>query len=1018
MGVDGGIARRLTVHEGYESQPTWSADGQSIAFTSDRYGNNDIFTMPAIGGQPKRLTYHSGNESLSDWTADNRLLFTTNRVYTQIEWESEIYQINAAGGTESRMTNGLGAMPSLSPDKKLLAFVKGHCRTAREDYRGPADREIWIQNVKSGKFYQVTDFDGNDFMPLWGDANTLYFISAKSGRYNIYSQAISSEGKPTGEAMKITDFKEFGIHQFAIGGGGKTIAYEKFGEIFTMPASGGTAKKLSIQVANDYRFDPQEHQTYTGNINEYAVSPNGKLLAFGIRGEVFVKMNDKERSRAVNVSKHAYRDHDMIWANDSTLIFISDRAGQKDLYLVRSADPNETNIFKSLKHETIRLTDTDEPEFDAVISPDKKQIAFHRGASYGPSTFIIAPLDAVNAKLGKEKVLHDGWATISNPVWSPDSRWLAYALQDLTFNSDIYIHEIASDREPSNISMHPRGDYGPVWSKDGSKLGFVSERNNGYDIWFAWLKKSDWEKTQQDWKEMDDEEESKDKKKDGEDNSIPPMKIDLEDIHFRLEQVTSFPGDESEAVISDDGEHFFFAAQPNSERPGRDLYKVKWDGSDLEQVTQGPANPSSLSLSSDGKSLYYLKGGRVNKMGVSGGKSESFSHRAVMVIDHVKEQEQMFEEAWTALNLGFYDPNFHGQDWDALYKKFKPICVSAATKTEFQYYFNLMAGQLNASHMGLYGRDRQETQRERTGLLGLEVAPSSKGVAVKKVVKDSPADKEESTLKKGDVITHINGMAVKDRNFYELLTNTATHRILLKVERSGKTMEMPIRPTNSLRAQLYNEWVSEQRALVDKYSKGKLGYIHIQGMNMPSFERFERELTAAGLGKQGLVIDVRYNGGGWTTDYLMAILNVDQHAYTIPRGAAKSLDENKKFTEYYPFGERLPFGTWTKPSVAMCNEASYSNAEIFSHAYKTLGIGKLVGRPTFGAVISTGGQGLIDGSYVRMPFRAWYVKKTGENMENGPAVPNVDVSNPVGQKASGEDDQLKKAVEVLLEEVK
>ena len=208
------------------------------------------------------------------------------------------------------------------------------------------------------------------------------------------------------------------------------------------------------------------------------------------------------------------------------------------------------------------------------------------------------------------------------------------------------------------------------------------------------------------------------------------------------------------------------------------------------------------------------------------------------------------------------------------------------------------------------------------------------------------------------------------------------------------------------------------KKLTDQYSNGKLGYIHIQSMNWPSFERFERELTAAGDGKEGILIDVRYNGGGWTNDMLMAVLNVRQHAYTIPRGAAKSLpDENGRFKNFYPYGERLPLAAWTKPSIALCNESSYSNAEIFSHAFKHLGHGKLVGTPTFGAVISTGSQGLIDGSAVRMPFRGWYVKATGENMENGPAVPDFIVENAPDSKAKGEDEQLKKAVEVLLGEI-
>jgi C-terminal processing protease CtpA/Prc len=269
------------------------------------------------------------------------------------------------------------------------------------------------------------------------------------------------------------------------------------------------------------------------------------------------------------------------------------------------------------------------------------------------------------------------------------------------------------------------------------------------------------------------------------------------------------------------------------------------------------------------------------------------------------------------------------------------------------------------------------------------------------------------------VITSVNGQPIEaDTNFNALFNEETDNQVLLIVRNGRDQREVVIRPSSSINTDLYEEWVRERQRLTEQYSGGRLGYIHIRGMNMPSFERFERELMASGLGKEGIVIDVRFNGGGWTTDYLMTVLNVRQHAYTIPRGAAGSLEkENTKFRSYYPFSERLPLTSWTKPSVAMCNETSYSNAEIFSHAYKTLDIGTLVGKPTFGAVISTGGYSLMDGSFVRMPFRAWYVKATGENMEHGPAVPDVIVDNAPDSKAKGEDPQLRKAVDVLLGQI-
>jgi tricorn protease len=291
---------------------------------------------------------------------------------------------------------------------------------------------------------------------------------------------------------------------------------------------------------------------------------------------------------------------------------------------------------------------------------------------------------------------------------------------------------------------------------------------------------------------------------------------------------------------------------------------------------------------------------------------------------------------------------------------------------------------------------------------------------VVRVIPDSPADKETSKLAVNEIITAVNGKPYGDSdNFYDLLNTRADERVLLTVQGiDGKSRDVILRPISSLRQLLYEEWVDNRKKLIDQFSKGRLGYIHIQAMNMSSFEVFERELQAAGYGKDGLVVDVRYNGGGSTTDYLMAVLNYKQHAYTIPRGASDNLERDKlKFREYYPVGERLVYSAWMKPSIALCNEGSYSNAEIFSHAYKTLGIGKLVGMPTNGSVISTGGRPLLDGSFVRLPFRGWYTKATDKNQELGPAIPDIIVSNSLDWIAKGTDDQLKAAVDELLKEI-
>lgn len=1019
----GGRASRLTVNEAYEFIPKWSPDGKQIAFSGSRYGNNDIFLIPSAGGQAKRLTYHSISNVVSSWTGDGKILFSTAREFNQIERPQEVYSISSKGGTESRFLDAVGFDPALSPDGRFLAFVRGDINPVfREDYRGSSNRDVWLYDTKAKQYSRLTSFTTNDILPQWSGSRTVYFASSNSGRYNIYRVKIDDNGKPASEPEQLTDFKDNSVRFFNLSADGSTIVIERDKNLYLMKTNGGSPQLINVEIGADDRLNPVEAKTFNNNADEYAVSPDGKLIAFVIRGEVFVKENDKEKSRSVNLSDSPFRDMNPAWLNDSTLIFCSDREDNNfEIYLAKSSDKSQPNIFSSLKHEVIRLTKTDADESSPVVSNDGKKIAYTRGRGE-LITADISPED----KLSGSKTLLSGWATPGGVTWSPDNLWLAYSLEDLYFNEEIFIHAADNSTAPVNISMHPRSDSNPYWSADGSKLGFISARNNrNNDVWFVWLKKSDWEKSKQDWDESEPAAEKKDaktkeKSDKKEESRVKPIQIDFDDIYKRLVQVTSFPGDEGNLVISKDGQTFYYTGQ-SSTANGRDLYSIKWNGKDLKELTKGGSNPMGVDADREGKYLFYMKrGGSLTRHDLKTDKPEPLPYSAKMTIDYPAERLQVFEEAWRTIRDGFYDPNFHGKNWNALHDKYKDLCVMASTNTDFRDMFNNMLGELNASHMGFMTREREENPRETTGLLGIELTPSSEGMLVMRVIPNTPADKETSKLSAGDIIISVNGSKYSDdENFYSLLNNTVDEKVLLTVkDKSGKEREVAIRPAASLRDDLYNEWVQERKKLTDQYSKGRLGYIHIRGMDMPSFEEFERELTAAGYGKDGILIDVRYNGGGFTTDYLMTVLTYRQHAYTIPRGASDNLEKDKlKFREYYPTGERLVFAAWTKPSIALCNEGSYSNAEIFSHAYKTLGIGKLVGVPTNGSVISTGGRGLLDGSFVRLPFRGWFTKATDKNQELGPAVPDIIVYNTPDWIAKGTDDQLKAAVDELLKEI-
>ncbi len=1006
--ASGGRADRLTLHEGYESMPVWNPEGTSIAFTSDRYGNSDIFTIPSSGGTPQRLTHHSASDNVYSFTPDGDVLFTTSRLYRQVERESEIYIGSMDGATPVRFMDALGMDPVVSPDGSKVAFVRGTCRTSREDYRGPANRDIWIWNISEDTYTQLTTFDGNDFAPRWEDNENILYISPQSGKYNVHRVALS------GNDEQITNEMEWGVNSFSFGNG--KIVFQYGDQVAVQNLSPDTKSLLEVDVSSDYRFDPVVSKTITNDVDDYAVSPNGKYSAYVVRGEVFVTRNDKEDKRSVRLTSNSWRERDLAWLDDQSLLFISDQNGQNDLYLLTSADGNEKDLFLSLKHQTKRVTETDEEEFNPVVAPDGNKITFRQGRG----KLLVANISATGT-LTNIITLQNGWDTPGNVAWSPDSKWLAYSLSDLNFNEEVYIHAADGSNEPVNISMHPKYDGNPFWSPDGSKLGFVSSRNNGdSDVWFAWLKKEDFEKSKEEWRRAEFVDEVDEEKNDDE----VTVEIDFENIYQRLVQVTSYSGNESDFVFDQTGDWIYYSLGSSGRQDyevERNLYKVKWDGSDKKEVVGGDARPSQISLTKKGDYVYLLtRGGKITRVKTKDDKDESLTVSSKTSINYPAEREQIFEEGWRALNAGFYDPGFHGNDWTALKEKYKPICLKASTREDFNDMYNLMLGQLNASHMGLYrGENPKETQSQKTGLIGVEGENTRQGFRISSILPGSPADKEESKLMTGDIIVAVDQNPVTpSSNFYGMLLDKVSSPVLLEVNRNNSSIEIVIWPVSSLSSELYDDWVETRRALTSEYSNGRLGYLHIRGMNWSSFERFERELMAAGYGKEGIVIDVRYNGGGWTTDYLMAVLNVRQHAYTIPRGAAQNLDsEHLKFKNNYPFGERLPLASWTKPSIAMCNQNSYSNAEIFSHAYKTLDLGTLVGTPTFGAVISTGGWSLVDGSYVRMPFRAWYVKATEENMELGPAVPDIVVENPPAYRSKNSDPQLQKSVETLLEQI-
>ena len=1005
-------SKRLTIHEGYESNPVWNTAGDQLAFSSNRKGANNVFIIRRNGGIPKQLTYYPTGDIPYDWTSSNNIIFATTRVLKGPEWDEQIYHVNANGGTPQRFIKALGSMASVSFDGNLVAFVKGACRISREDYSGSAQRDVWIYNIKTGSYFQVTSSKKNDHSPLWDAAGNLYYTGAESGRYNIYKQPINTDGSVNGTPKKITDLNKNGVVYFSVSNQG-AIVYSTLFDLYRL--NKGQSNKINLKIESDYKFETEKEVSTTSDISDFDISPNGKLIALEINGEIFVKQNNKDRKNSNNVSDHAYRDRNPQWISDTELLFVSDRDGHNEIYKAVSND-TLVGLDRSLKISITKLTNSNEDVYNVLVSPDHKKLVYR----VGRANLMLSDINA--GVLSNSKAYSSGWSEAEDVSWSPDCKYIAYSQEDLNFDSEIFIQSVENPNNKFNISMHPRSDIAPVWSPDGKKLAFASNRsgNRGgidYDVWMVWLKKEDWERSKTDRENGDyyvekEADKGKDKKKDKDKKKVK-VAIDKERIFDRLTRITRLPDNEYKGMFGPESKYVYYSATDPSTN-NRGFFKVKLDGSSPKAIKE----TSKVGRVADiGGKFYFTSSGRLKELNPNGDKITSLAHLAKYKEDFVAMNQQIYQEGTRVLTMGFYDPNFHDYDWKSLIKKYKPLALKASTEQDYSFVFNLLLGQLNASHMGYRAKTSERTNNDNIGLLGVEVKNISNGVQVEYVLKNSVASKSKVNLKVGDIITAVNNKQIsKNTNFYSLLKNSKGEEILL-TKSNGE--DVIVRTSSSLRTLQYEAWVDSRRELVKKYSNGQLGYIHIRGMNAPSFESFERELKASGYGKKGIVIDVRYNGGGWTTDRLMAVLNVDQHAYTIPRGAANDLQkENKKFQGNYPFNERAILSVNTKPTVALCNENSYSNAEIFSHAYKNLGLGKLVGQPTFGAVISTGGYSLSKG-YVRMPFRAWYVKKSGLNMENdAPAVPDYLVKNAPGLGARGEDTQLQKAVDVLLEEIK
>jgi tricorn protease len=1024
--TSGGDARRITAHPATDRHPVWSRDGSMIAFASDRYGNWDVFVL-RLGNDtpPRRLTAASLGDTPVDFTPDGSTVLFVSERDESLRFYSGLYEVPVAGGTPRLAQSALGEWGAYSADGSALAFVRGGTKWTRRGYRGAANRDIWLRTADD-EYVQLTDFDGDDDVPSWIDGHTLAILSAREGRKNVFLLDLITE-----RTVQLTHHTGSDVRFPRASVDGSIIAYEHEDAIYTVRPHGGEPQKLSFEVPVDQIRNPIERHTARADAADLAIDAEGTLAAFTVHGDIFVTgIVDKEELEiaeppTVQVTATPAEEDDLQLAPDGdAVVYSAERDGQRDLYLLQpaGADDDEPGWLESFEFTETQLTSSPDDEHSPRFSPDGSKVAYLKGRG---------DLHVLTIDSGEDAVLFEHWAP-SSFHWSPDGQWIAFSRVDTAYNADVWVVPAAGG-EAYNVSRHPDDDHNPHWSPDGKRLVWTSKRHaDTDDVWGVWLTRADDERTPAQWlaywkaqEAARKQQKNNEAKESGDDSDAsddedavkpaPEVAIDFDQLWRRAEPITALLGDEASPFITEDGRRVLFTAEIDGER---DLYSVRFDGEDRQRLTTGDRAPRQLQLRDD--TVFFLDSkGTVGRVSVDGKAGDPVPFAATYEIDRNAEREVVFEQAWRALDQIFYDPDFHGVDWQQQRATYRPWALAASSEADFADVMNLMLGELNASHMGYYPpgtRGNREGSGERTGWIGavLDPALGPPGIAIAEVLPDTPAARTDVNLKPGERILAVGGAPVTETtNIYLLLADTVGKRVPLTVRGIDGAERSVVVIPESFRRQYqarYEQWVRQRRTIVDELSEGRLGYLHIQGMNTPSFEDFERDLYAAAHGKEGLIIDVRSNGGGWTTDYLMTVLSVERHAYTIPRGAPAT-------TRDYP-QSRLPLAAWTRPALTLCNSDSYSNAEIFSWAFSTLDRGLLVGTPTFGAVISTGGTRLINGALVRLPMRGWYVAEDGTNMELNGAQPDIVVEQPPSEDlVADRDTQLARAVEAFLDTI-
>ena len=1047
--IKGGSARPVTRHPAADGQPAFSPDGKAIAFTSTRTGTRQVHVVAATGSPPKRISSHTEGFSVLGWHPDGKSILTsiTRDHFWRRGKRFSLLKLKDRG-VETILFDDYGANGRLSPDGKKLLFTREGERDWRKGYKGSRATQIWLYDLEKKTFKKLVHEEEESRSPIWKpDGKAYYYVAERGGVGNLRLRELAS-----GEETQLTQFKEDSVMYPSISKDGSVIVFRNLFDLYSLKPDGESKPtKLEIRNAADHALIREQRRTLK-SATQVAFSKDGLEIAFIAGGDLWVM--DTELREPVQVTSTPAFERDPVFTADGrSILFVGERSGQPDIWHVGKAD-EKLYWWQNAKFKFTQLTKDSAAEANLRLSPNGSQLAYTKDRG---DLWVMRP-DGKDARL-----VFESW-NAPQFNWSPDSKWLVYAQSDNDFNRDIWIRPLDDSRKPFNLSRHPDNDSNPVWSPNGRIVAFTGRRRaDETDIYFAWLTEEDDQTGTRDFKlkkaiekmkkgrsrsgsarsrtaspatktspsktppakPADDDHPAKKKAtpqpgKPATAKSAtkrPSLKIDFADLHKRLHRVSIPNTSEGSILWSPDSKKLAFTARVDGKFG---TYYIEIPTS-LKPKLLNAKTGSQVHWISSGNRILWLSSGVPGS--VVGTSVSTYSFSAKQRVNIGRTFAEAFNQSWRAMRDNFYDNKLGNRDWNKIREKYADMAANSPDGSTLGEVINLMLGELNGSHLGFYYRgpalapvSPPDSWSDTTAHLGVRFDPRHQGpgLLVRDVIPEGPADQKRSQIAAGEVITAIDGKKVSPTtHLTPILTGKPEREISLEVRESKKkkarTRTVVLRPTSysRIRSLLYEEWISDNQARVAAASDDSLAYVHIAGMNMTSFHRFEEELFSAASGKDGIVIDVRENGGGSTTDHLLTILTQPRHAITIPRGGGRGYPQDRKI-----------YASWHKPIVVLCNQNSYSNAEIFSHAIRHLKRGKVIGVPTAGGVISTGRKTIMDVGYIRMPFRGWYRLSDGQDMELHPAQPHYVVWPLPGELPSGKDTQLQKAIQVLKKEVK